>query len=60
MSGGDTKPIKRCAVDGVRHLLYQGSSVGRAGEHLFLSVLKNTASANTNKKKVMELLIPVS
>ena len=29
-------------------------------KHLFLSVLKNTASANTNKKKVMELLIPVS
>ena len=29
-------------------------------KHLFLSVLKNTVSANTNKKKVMELLIPVS
>ncbi len=28
----------------------QGSSVGRAGKTLILPVLKNTASANTNKK----------
>ena len=42
-----------------RTCMCQGSSVGRAGKTLILPVLKNTASA-IYKKKVMELLIPVS
>ena len=33
-----------------RTCICQGSSVGRAGKTLILPVLKNTVSANTNKK----------